>query len=58
MLVSSISPSMVTYRTMMLGRPVDRDYLINILDKVILPAVGLGPVQSSAAASAAPLSTR
>ena len=41
-LVSSISPSMVTYRTMMLGKPVDRDYLITVLDKIVLPAVGLG----------------
>jgi AcrR family transcriptional regulator len=41
-LIAMISPSMVTYRTMMLGKPVDRDYLIGILDKVILPAVGIG----------------
>jgi AcrR family transcriptional regulator len=41
-LIASISPSMVTYRTMMLGKPVDRDYLIGILDKIILPAVGIG----------------
>ena len=41
-LISSISPSMVTYRTMMMGKPVDRDYLVNIVDNVILPAVGLG----------------
>ena len=41
-LVAMISPSMVTYRTMMLGKPVDRDYLIGILDKIILPAVGIG----------------
>ena len=48
-LVSSISPSMVTYRTMMLGKPVDRDYLINILDNVILPSVGLGATGTSRA---------
>ncbi|HEY1531420.1 MAG TPA: TetR/AcrR family transcriptional regulator [Galbitalea sp.] len=41
--VANISPSMVTYRTMMLGRPVDRDFLVKILDQVVLPAVGLGP---------------
>ena len=39
--IASISPSMVTYRTMMLGKPVDREYLIQILDNVVLPAVGL-----------------
>jgi AcrR family transcriptional regulator len=42
-LIASISPSMVTYRTMMLGKPVDRDYLVHILDNVVLPAVGLHP---------------
>jgi AcrR family transcriptional regulator len=50
--VANISPSMVTYRTMMLGKPVDREFLVSIIDKVILPAVGLG-----AAAPAAPLPT-
>ncbi|HEX4400047.1 MAG TPA: TetR/AcrR family transcriptional regulator [Galbitalea sp.] len=41
-LIANISPSMVTYRTMMLRKPVDRDFLVSIIDKVILPAVGLG----------------
>jgi AcrR family transcriptional regulator len=40
--VANISPSMVTYRTMMLGQPVDRDFLIKVIDEVLLPAVGLG----------------
>jgi AcrR family transcriptional regulator len=40
-LIAAISPSMVTYRTMMLGKPVDRDYMISIIDNVILPAVGV-----------------
>ena len=40
--IAGISPSMVSYRTMMLGEAVDRDFLIGIIDKVILPAVGLG----------------
>jgi AcrR family transcriptional regulator len=39
--IASISPSMVTYRTMMLGKPVDREFLLKILDQVLLPAVGL-----------------
>jgi AcrR family transcriptional regulator len=51
--VANISPSMVTYRTMMLAKPVDREFLIGIIDKVILPCVGL-----AAAASAAPFSPR
>jgi AcrR family transcriptional regulator len=39
--IANISPSMVTYRTMMLGKSVDRDFLVSIIDTVILPAVGL-----------------
>lgn len=39
--IASISPSMVTYRTMMMGKPVDRDFLIKVLDRVVLPACGL-----------------
>ena len=46
-LISNISPSMVTYRTMMLRKPVDRDFLVSIIDKVILPAVGLGHGETS-----------
>jgi AcrR family transcriptional regulator len=40
-LVSNISPAMVTYRTIMLGQHVDREFLISLIDKLILPAVGL-----------------
>jgi AcrR family transcriptional regulator len=39
--IANISPSMVTYRTMMLRQPVDREFLISIIDTVILPTVGL-----------------
>jgi hypothetical protein len=41
-MVANISASMVTYRTMMLRQPVDRDFLVKVIDEVILPAVGLG----------------
>lgn len=37
-----ISPSMVAYRLLILGKPVDREFLITLIDSVILPAVGLG----------------
>jgi AcrR family transcriptional regulator len=47
--IAMISPSMVTYRTLMLRKPVDREYLISLVDGVILPALGLG---SSAPATA------
>jgi AcrR family transcriptional regulator len=41
-LVSLISPSMVTYRSLLLRKPVDREFLISIIDNIVLPAVGLG----------------
>jgi AcrR family transcriptional regulator len=40
-LVSNISSSMVTYRNLMLRKPVDRAFLIKVIDEVVLPAVGL-----------------
>lgn len=38
-----ISPSMTTYRTLMLQETVDRDFLIRVIDSAVLPAVGLQP---------------
>jgi AcrR family transcriptional regulator len=39
--IAMISPSMVTYRTLVLQNPVDRAFLISVIDTVLLPAVGL-----------------
>ncbi|TIH40412.1 TetR/AcrR family transcriptional regulator [Subtercola vilae] len=36
-----ISPSMASYRTLILKKPVDREFLISLIDGVIMPAVGL-----------------
>jgi AcrR family transcriptional regulator len=36
-----IGPAMVAYRTLMLRRPVDREFLISNIDNVILPAAGV-----------------
>ncbi|PSL36621.1 TetR family transcriptional regulator [Labedella gwakjiensis] len=36
-----IGPAMAAYRVLMLGRPVDREFLIGNIDGVILPAAGL-----------------
>jgi hypothetical protein len=33
-----IGPAMVAYRTLMLREPVDRDFMITTIDRVILPA--------------------
>ena len=41
-LISLISPSMVAYRTLILRKPVDRAFLISLIDGIVLPAVGLG----------------
>jgi len=38
-----ISPSMAAYRTLVLKQPVDREFLISMIDSVVLPAVGLKP---------------
>jgi hypothetical protein len=32
---------MVAYRVLMLGKPVDREFLVSMIDKIILPAAGL-----------------
>ena len=40
-LISMVSASMVSYRTLMLQQPVDRAFLLRIIDTVILPAVGI-----------------
>lgn len=36
-----ISPSMVAYRVLMLRTSADRDFLIRIIDTILLPAMGL-----------------
>lgn len=37
----TIGPAMTAYRVLMLGKPVDREFLLSTIDKVILPAAGL-----------------
>lgn len=42
--LSLVGPSMVAYRLLILQQPVDRAFLISLIDQVILPSVGLaGP---------------
>jgi len=38
-LISLVSSAMASYRTLMLRTPVDRAYLVSIIDEIILPAV-------------------
>ena len=42
-LLCTIGPSMVAYRTLMLRKPVDREFLIANIDNIILPAAGVRP---------------
>ena len=39
--LSHVTPSMAAYRSLVLRKPVDRDFLISLIDGVLLPAVGL-----------------
>jgi hypothetical protein len=41
--LSLITPAMVAYRALVLKKPVDRPFLISLIDGVLLPAVGLPP---------------
>jgi len=36
-----LSQAMGSYRTLMLRKPIDREYILSIIDGVILPALGL-----------------
>jgi AcrR family transcriptional regulator len=38
-----VTPAMATYRTLIERRPVDREFLISLIDGVLLPALGLAP---------------
>jgi AcrR family transcriptional regulator len=41
--LSLIIPSMAAYRVLVLRKPVDRPFLVSLIDGVLLPAVGLPP---------------
>jgi AcrR family transcriptional regulator len=42
-LLSNVSSAMANYRTLILRKPVDRTFLVSIIDGIIMPAVGLAP---------------
>ena len=44
--LSVLTPSMAAYRTLIQRKQVDRDFLISLIDGVLLPAVGLTPPKS------------
>lgn len=39
--VALVSPSMVAYRVLMTGQPVTREFLVSVIDGVVLPALGV-----------------
>ena len=41
--ISHIGPSMAAYRAMLQRKPVDRAFLISMIDGVVLPALGVDP---------------
>jgi len=45
--LSLVSQAMGSYRTLMLRKPIDRDFIISIIDGVILPALGITPPQKT-----------
>ncbi|MET1004171.1 MAG: TetR/AcrR family transcriptional regulator [Propionibacteriaceae bacterium] len=40
--LSLVAPSMAAYRVLIQQKPVDREFLVSLIDGVILPALGLG----------------
>ncbi|WKK71108.1 TetR/AcrR family transcriptional regulator [Rathayibacter oskolensis] len=40
-LIALITPAMVAYRVLLLREPVERAYLVSLIDDILLPAVGL-----------------
>lgn len=61
-LAATIAPAMFAYRVLLLRQPMRRDTMIDLIDRVILPAVGIRPApdqtspagSTSAAASPSP----
>jgi AcrR family transcriptional regulator len=43
--LAQLVPSMAAYRVLILRKPVDREFLLSLIDGVLLPAVGLTPQQ-------------
>lgn len=43
--LAMLMPSMTAYRVLILQQPVDRAYLLSLIDGVLLPAVGIRPAR-------------
>lgn len=40
--ISYIGPSMTAYRSLVQRKPVDREFLMTMIDEIVLPALGIG----------------
>ncbi|MDQ1131163.1 TetR/AcrR family transcriptional regulator [Microbacterium sp. SORGH_AS_0888] len=41
--LASVSSAMICYRALMMRKPITREYLISVIDEVVLPALGVTP---------------
>ena len=41
--IAAVSQSMGAFRMLMLQKPVDREFVISVIDSIVLPAVGIDP---------------
>ncbi|MFT4306667.1 MAG: TetR/AcrR family transcriptional regulator [Microbacterium sp.] len=46
-------PSMTAYRSLVERKPIDRDYVVAVIDGILLPAVGIDPAAPSSGHAAA-----
>ena len=42
-MLAALTPSMIAYRVLIVRKPVDRAFMLAVIDGILLPAVGLGP---------------
>ncbi|KQM80919.1 TetR/AcrR family transcriptional regulator [Agromyces sp. Leaf222] len=56
--LSVVSAAMASYRLLMLRKPVDREFLLSIIDGVILPALGLAAGDAEATGEGEPAGRR
>jgi hypothetical protein len=45
--IAMVAPAMTAYRVLMLRKPVTRDFMVSVIDHVVLPALGIEPAQPS-----------
>jgi AcrR family transcriptional regulator len=41
-MLAVLTPSLAFYRTMIMRKPIDQEFLLSVIDGIVLPAVGLG----------------